>query len=239
MAGTHEVVWWSPQALELDLEENLGLRQQKLLQVDEGEQRSNRGIQRHDAWQRTRAALHERGEQPRLVVVRATERAAADAESPDGDVPIEIVRAAADRPRGARFGTLVHAVLATIPFDAAPDDVRRLADIEARILGATADESAAAASAVTAALAHPLLRRAARSVCRRETPVVLTVDGGTMVEGVIDAAFADDAGWTVIDFKTDVDLEPRLAEYRAQVRLYVRAVAAATGKPARGVLLRV
>jgi len=111
----------------------------------------------------------------------------------------------------------------------APVTAKKLAD----------SETAAAAEAVTAALAHPLLRRAARSACRRETPVALTVEGGTVVEGVIDAAFADDAGWTVIDFKTDVDLEPRLAEYRAQVRLYVRAVAAATGKPARGVLLRV
>ena len=239
MAGMHEVVWWSPQAMELDLEENLGLRQQKLLQVDDGELRSSHGIQRHDAWQRTRAALHERGQQPRLVVVRATEHAAADAETLDGDVPVEVVPVAANRPHGPRFGTLVHAVLATIPFDAAPEDVRRLADIEARILGATADETAAAAQAVAAALAHPLLRRAARSTCRRETPVAFTLDGGVVVEGVIDAAFADDDGWTVIDFKTDAELEPRLAEYRAQVRLYVRAVTVATGKPARGVLLRV
>jgi ATP-dependent exoDNAse (exonuclease V) beta subunit len=43
----------------------------------------------------------------------------------------------------------------------------------------------------------------------------------------------------VVDFKTDQELGARRARYAAQVRLYVRAVAAATGEPARGVLLTV
>ena len=54
-----------------------------------------------------------------------------------------------------------------------------------------------------------------------------------------DAAFADDDGWTVIDFKTDVELGARRAEYARQVALYAEAIAQATGRPARGVLLRV
>jgi ATP-dependent exoDNAse (exonuclease V) beta subunit len=56
---------------------------------------------------------------------------------------------------------------------------------------------------------------------------------------VIDAAFLEDGGWTVVDFKTDVELGGRLEEYRRQVALYVDAVARATGVAARGVLLRV
>jgi len=236
--GPHEVVWWAPQALELDREENLGLRQQKLLQADEGGEHSTAGVRRHDAWQRTRATLRARGETPRLVIATVTERAGAGAGS-DEDIAIETVPAAAERPHGARFGTLVHAALAAIDLDAAPDEVGRLAEIEGRILGASGGEVAAAAAAVSAALAHPLIRRAARATCRRETPVAVTLEDGVLVEGVVDAAFEDGDGWTVVDFKTDVELGPRLEEYRAQVRLYVRAVAAATGKPARGVLLRV
>jgi ATP-dependent exoDNAse (exonuclease V) beta subunit len=195
-------------------------------------------VRRHDDWQRTRAALHAQGVAPRLVVATATERsalAAADGE----DIPIETVPAASGRPHGQRFGTLVHAVLAAIDLDAGPQEVARLAEIEGRILRASADEVAAAAAAASAALAHPLLRRAAHAGCRRETPVAITLPDGVVVEGVVDAAFADGEGWTVVDFKTDVELEARLAEYRAQVALYVRAVAAATGKPTRGVLLRV
>jgi hypothetical protein len=41
---------------------------------------------------------------------------------------------------------------------------------------------------------------------RRETPGLLALDDGSLVEGVVDLAFHDDmpdfAGWTVVDFKT-------------------------------------
>ncbi len=43
----------------------------------------------------------------------------------------------------------------------------------------------------------------------------------------------------VVDFKTDVDLDQSRAEYEAQVALYARAVATATGEGARAVLLSV
>ena len=90
------------------------------------------------------------------------------------------------------------------------------------------------------ALAHPVLRRAAAArTCRREVPIALTLDDGVLVEGVVDAAFVDDGGWTVVDFKTDVELGGRIEEYRRQVALYARAIARATGASVRGVLLRV
>jgi ATP-dependent exoDNAse (exonuclease V) beta subunit len=98
----------------------------------------------------------------------------------------------------------------------------------------------AAADAVQAALAHPLLRRAAAGrVCRREVAVTHVQPDGMLVEGVVDAAFLEDAGWVVVDFKTDRELGERLDGYRRQVALYVEAVEAATGRPASGVLLTV
>ena len=106
-------------------------------------------------------------------------------------------------------------------------------------MGAPSDEVAAAAACVAAALAHPLLRRAAGAGrLARETPLAIALDDGTLVEGVVDAAFEEPAGWTVVDFKTDVELTARLPEYQRQVALYARAIAQATGKPARAVLLQ-
>ena len=78
-----------------------------------------------------------------------------------------------------------------------------------------------------------------RPRCRRETPLTLRADDGTLVEGVVDLAFRDGDGWMVVDFKTDQELAGRADVYRRQVALYARAIALATGQPARGVLLRV
>jgi ATP-dependent exoDNAse (exonuclease V) beta subunit len=98
----------------------------------------------------------------------------------------------------------------------------------------------AAIAAVTLALDHPLLRRAAaaRSL-RRETPLSVVLTDGTLVEGVVDAAFEEADGWTVVDFKTDADLTVHLPVYAAQVSLYARAIREATGRPVQAILLRV
>jgi ATP-dependent exoDNAse (exonuclease V) beta subunit len=117
--------------------------------------------------------------------------------------------------------------------------IARLTGLEGRLLGATADERRAAATAVAAALGHPLVRRAAAAGSRREVPIAAVADDGVLVEGVVDAAFPEDGGWVVVDFKTDVELGERLGAYRAQVALYARAIAEATRRPCRGVLLRI
>jgi hypothetical protein len=124
--------------------------------------------------------------------------------------------------------------------------VRAQAVLEGRVLGAPDDEVGAATETVVEALAHPLLKRAAAAAragrCRRETPIALQLEDGILVEGVADAAFYEEVpepAWTVVDFKTDVEIAGRLDEYRRQVGLYARAIAHSTGRPARGVLLRV
>jgi ATP-dependent exoDNAse (exonuclease V) beta subunit len=238
-AGTHRVVWWAPSALELSVLETVGLKQQKLLAIDESGERSESGIRTHAAWQAARATVRADAAAPSIRVVTATEHAQV---AIDGavDVAIERVERAADRPSGRRFGTLVHATLAAVDLGATRNDVQAVAAIEARLVGATPDEVAAAVDAVAGALAHPLLRRAAGSSrVARETPLAIGIDDDTLVEGVVDVAFEEPGGWTVIDFKTDVELAGRRHEYARQVSLYARALAAATGKPARPVLLQV
>ena len=97
------------------------------------------------------------------------------------------------------------------------------------MIGAPDDEVVAAVTAVEAALKSPLMLRAtaARRVMR-ECPLMIRLEDGTAVEGIADLAFAENTGdgavWTVVDFKTDVEVAPRLDEYRAQIRFYVRAV---------------
>src|SRR5205807_2382362 len=75
----------------------------------------------------------------------------------------------ASRPRGKRFGTLLHATLADVALEADAPSVASLAANLGRVLGATDEEVAAATAATVGALRHPLLRRAAASAdCRRE-----------------------------------------------------------------------
>jgi ATP-dependent exoDNAse (exonuclease V) beta subunit len=149
-----------------------------------------------------------------------------------------------ERPGGARFGELVHAMLAATPLDAAPAAIEAMADVHGRILSAPPEEIAAAVDAVRRVLGHEVLHAArqadARHACRRETPITCTLGDGTMIEGIVDLAFEDGGRWTVVDYKTDRELAS-LGEdrYRRQVALYASAIAQATNQPARGVLVRV
>ncbi len=246
--GDHRVVWWDPALLRLDVRETMGLRQTVILQADEANGRSEAGKLEYQNWRRESETLLAAGAAPSLRVTTATATAAA------GALPITAAAAAVEvielersreRPRGPRFGSLVHALLARVPLDADAAQIRAAANFLARALGAPAEEVEAATAAVTVALAAPILRRAAAaSKLRRETPLVMRLADGTLVEGVTDLAFletdADGAPvWTVIDFKTDADLGDRLDEYRAQVAIYTTAIARATASRARGIVLMV
>jgi len=148
------------------------------------------------------------------------------------------------RSGGMGFGVLVHAVLAQAPFGAARAALDDLAAVEARVLGLSDDEAAAAAAVVERVLTHEILVRAraadARGACRRETPVTYTLPDGTMLEGVVDLAFEEAGAWTVVDYKTDRELAASGEDrYRRQVALYASAIAQATGQLAHGVLIRV
>ena len=239
-AGSHRVVWWDPAVLELDQEQTVGLRQQPILEADEGEVAADEGVQAHERWQTARKEALERGAEPLLRVEAVTSLA----EPTEDGTHIDVAEVAVDRgsrPSGRRFGSLVHASLAAVDLQADASTVHQTVRAQARLVGASGDELAAAATAVGAALAHPLLRRAAlahgRGELRRETPVMLLRPDGTLAEGVVDLAFREESRWMVVDFKTDRELEPRRREYEAQVRLYVEAVAQATGEPAEGCLL--
>jgi ATP-dependent exoDNAse (exonuclease V) beta subunit len=257
--GEHRVVWWDPAVLTLAVEETVGLRQQKLLEADESGATSERGVRAHAAWRETRVRVRAVASQPTAVVETASAWATSCLERPPttdvaaraADVVVVSARdgAVGARPSGARFGVLVHAVLAVIDLDADDDALAATAALQARIVGAPEEETAAAAATVRDALAHALVRRAAAATrvgqCRREVALALTLDDGMLIEGVADLVFRDDhhddaaATWTVVDFKTDRELAGRLPEYRWQLAVYAAAVARATGEPTRAVVLGV
>ncbi|MEO7093600.1 MAG: 3'-5' exonuclease, partial [Polyangiales bacterium] len=255
--GSHRVVWWDPSRLSLDVEADVGLRQQTILErrdpqrqlVDDASERS------HRAWRDRRQQAITRGETATMRVISVTELAEGPREhaapvasaivGPPQTVPLE--RTDADRsghPRGKRFGTLLHAVLEHAPF-AEPsvrgdEQLRSLAQAHGRFLGAEPAEIEAAVSRVQSALRHPLMGRAAASPrCRREAPISARGLDGSIVEGVVDLVFHDSGEWVIVDFKTDFDVERNRAKYEAQLRAYVSAVAEATGEPARAVLLSI
>jgi len=244
-AGAHRVVWWDPAVLDLDARETMGLRQMKLLEADAKNERSERGRLDYDEWRTRRGELIAAGGTPTLRLATATEIALADPPMQLREaaaIAIEQTWRARDRPHGQRFGTLVHAIIAGVALGADAEAIAQTASFYGRIIGATVEEVHAAGEAVTTALASPLIARAREAIeCRRESPLIATLDDGLIVEGIADLAFLEKhegaERWVVVDFKTDADLAPRLNEYRTQVALYVRALSRATKIPAAGLIL--
>jgi ATP-dependent exoDNAse (exonuclease V) beta subunit len=207
---------------------------------------------RYDAWREKRQRAVAAGEMASLMVSTATEltkREGAVATATAQDVAIETaVHSVEPRPSGKRFGILVHAVLASLPLDAADEEVKDLAALHAKLFAASEEERNAAAAIASSLVKHPRWQaaRAASAAGRRvwrEAPVVLRLDARDsathVMDGQVDLAYETDTGWVVVDFKTDIEIAAAQDTYRQQVAFYVDAVARATGQPATGVLLRV
>jgi ATP-dependent exoDNAse (exonuclease V) beta subunit len=259
-SGGPAVVWWDPSCLRLDVPEPVPLRHQQI--VEPGSAGAAASEANYASWVEEGVALREAASTPSLIVKTVTALAQSgelpasgtgpDAEQASGgpvpsypDIQVETaIRDTEDRPGGRRFGALVHAMLAAVDLGAGKEGIAQTAALQQRMFDATQEEIAAAIETVTHALQHPVLRRAAAAGnenVRRETPVMLTLEDGTLAEGVVDLAFRE-AGpkgcrWTVVDFKTDQEFSGEPASYVRQVKLYAEAVKAATGEPVRGLLL--
>ncbi|MGH9817768.1 MAG: PD-(D/E)XK nuclease family protein [Candidatus Acidiferrales bacterium] len=240
------VVWWDPRALKLGAEAPLGIRRPELIVKDVAPDIVESGLAAYKSWREQRqqavaAASHS------SVAVRTVTQSAKPAEaSPDLKLPpVEIIELprAANRPSGARFGALVHAVLASVPLDGDLSVIQRLATIHGRILGAPAEEITSASEIVQTALAHPLLNQAHNAAqqarCRREVPIAWRDSNGLLIEGVVDLAFEQAEGWTVVDFKTDEEFRGNEPAYRRQVGMYASAIQAANGARVSALLMRV
>ncbi len=208
--GGNEVVWWDPNALDLDHDPRAGDKQKTLLEAEGKEQRSfdvEESVRAHDEWRRSREDNIGRGSRRKIAVrsVRSLAGAASEDEGESGpqnrsiagaDIGwVRVARPAAEgedgegRPGGQRFGSLVHRVLAEISLDAGRDDVKRLADALGRNLGCPPSEVGAAAALAIRVLGHEVLRRARAAEredpanVRREVPVFLATGSGAAGPG--------------------------------------------------------
>jgi ATP-dependent helicase/nuclease subunit A len=241
------VVWWDPRALKLGAEAPLGIRRPELIVKDVTPDIVESGLMAYNSWRARREQAITAGSQSSVVVRTVTETAkttgdgALDTQLP----PVEIVELprATNRPSGPRFGALVHAVLASVPLDGNLSAIQGVATIHGRVLGAPEEEIAAASEAVHTALAHAVFADARQAAqggrCRREAPIAWRDPEGLLVEGVVDLAFEQSEGWTVVDFKTDEEFRGNETAYRRQVAMYSAAIRAANGARVSALLMRV
>jgi ATP-dependent exoDNAse (exonuclease V) beta subunit len=243
----YSVVWWDPSLLHLNATSSFGLRRDDLIVKDGDMFAVEDRLADYERWHTECEALVVQGSAPVIRVETATGWAAEaarlgidDAIAATSEIHVVQMPGAEGRPRGPRFGALVHAVLAIVPLDANEEAVRATADVQARIIGSPVEEALAAAHTVDAVLRHELMARArASSRLRRETPITWTQKDGTLIEGVLDLAFDEQDLTTVVDFKTDHELSAGETRYRAQLQKYLDAVAAATARRVEGVLFKV
>ena len=245
----YSVVWWEPGAgggLSLGAKASFGVRREDLIVKDVPRHVIADGRTHYDRWRLARDDARASGAIPTALLTTAREWAAESGPGSHLGLPLPsvvVIDLAAEgervmsRPRGPAFGTLVHDVLANMPFDAGFDEAQRIAALHARLRGMSAAEAVEATAVARRVFAHDLLVRArsaaARGVCRRETPVTCTTPDGRLIEGVVDLAFEEAGHWNVVDYKTDRDpLSADAPLYQRQVALYAAAIARATGQPA-------
>lgn len=234
--GEIPVVWWDPAQLRLAAPPRLGLRAQDLLR-ERAETEDDTRVQR-ERWRAEVELALARGSTASLRPFIATQAEWA-APGPAVAVEVQTVPRPAHRPSGPRFGTLVHSVLRDLDLASPTGTIRGLAELCGRTLGASEAEVHAAADAVTAALAHPVMREAARAKdLARELPVLLHRPDGSMLEGEIDLCFTgEDGAWVLVDFKTDQDPSLRLEKYERQLSWYAAGLRAKAERPIRALIL--
>jgi ATP-dependent exoDNAse (exonuclease V) beta subunit len=238
------VTWWDPRALKLNVPQSFGIHQEELLKKSDDPEVLKNDLENYENWRRRWDVVRQRAIQPSVVFRTVTAQARKDGDPTESPLDVQVIELTRDseRPSGARFGALVHTTLAAVPLGADETQIRQITSLYARVLGANDLETNAAAVAIQTALAHPLMARArkafARGKCRRETPITVTLSDGTLVEGVLDLAFLERDAWTVVDFKTDQELEQKLEHYKRQVKLYATSIQRVTNQPCSCVLLQ-
>ena len=112
-SGGHGVVWWDPATLNLEVEPRLGLHDEDILAQDDAG-RADESVHRYAAWKDSLASRLESGSTRSLTVFTPTGGGPGeDPDPPTGYAErVQIIQVPrGPRPKGARFGSLVHLVL--------------------------------------------------------------------------------------------------------------------------------
>ncbi len=145
---------------------------------------------------------------------------------------------------GAERGTLMHRALSLIPLEGLLGAVDLYSEVKARIHRMAEREIFTYQEVmllyirgVADFFANDLGRRMLRSPnVRREWAFNLLMEGGSLLQGVIDCAFEEDGGWVLLDYKTDriEDENAFVQRYAGQIGWYATALERITGKPVTG-----
>ncbi len=240
LAAGPPVVWWDPAALNLSVRPYFGLKREKFLAEDSTKVQVRAGRSQYQRWRERKALALELGERHSIFPFQPSETE----ESPPEDFVFrfeeEVLAVDEGRPHGARFGSLVHAVFRDVPLQHTRGLVVDLCSHHGRILGATQTEITAAESTLKRLLGHELIKRAFSSkLCHRELPLVVEVEEGQLLDGVLDLVFFEDESWVVVDIKTDKELAAHRARYRRQLAWYMYGLSRLKKAYVKGVLLRV
>jgi len=220
-------VWFDPAALDLNEKRSMGLQYEDVLTGS-----AEAGLELYRAWQANQELIIAQAGKPQFEIERATEAALVDSK----DVELVRIPRQGMRPAGRAFGKLVHALLQQADHPVTVENLRSIARVERRILNSEESDVEPAIQTALAALQHPLLAgTASAGRYHREFPVILR-EGEMLIEGVIDLALLDGAGWIIVDFKTGPADKKR---NRGQLELYRRALRLATGMPVRAVLFEI
>ena len=178
-------------------------------------------------WDGERAELLRRAAGRRLPPVAVTRAAARVAPPPPAPVAPG---------RGRDFGRLVHQLLEWIPLSA-PEQAAGMAEALAPSFGLDSAAAARAAADVRRVLAMPELERARRAGRVWRELQLWFPEGDELLEGQVDLVFEEDGQLVVLDYKTDqvaeADLLAQAAHHAAQLQLYGRGLAQASGQGVR------
>lgn len=237
--GGCEVVWWDPSVLNLEVPMNFGLREQQILAEDQSGEAARTGLAQYRAWKDQREEWIRTGSKPFFNVLTVTRARSLQQPPTSFLIQIESLPKDKSRPVGPRFGTLVHTILRDVDLQAEENGIAGLAKIQGRLLGSSEEEVQSAIQAVSAALDHSLIRRAASAGgLHREFPLLFKLGEKQLIEGTLDLVFLENGKWIIIDFKTDLNTTTQ-PHYLRQVEWYVYGFSQVMKSDAEGWLLGV
>ena len=186
--------------------------------------------------------------------IRLSAKAAVSKIGAPQDEPTEFRRPAflGEKKSAVFTGTATHAAMQHLPLSQAMNETQATEYVlalsrEGKMSAEQAEAADASAIAwFTQQALYGRMSRAAR--LERELPFSYPADAQALygveadervlLQGVVDACFLEDGGWTIVDYKTDrvrpgESAEQAAKRHETQMRLYALAVEAITGQPVR------
>jgi ATP-dependent helicase/nuclease subunit A len=226
-AGSHEVVWFDPKLLELEVPKREGVEDENVLSGTK--EQGAEGLDRYNQWKNRRQDMVERGSIPEFKL-RMAHKMRGTEEAQHIAITHVDLRDQTRRISNRKFGAAVHEILQNA---SGKEECVPLAGIYGRKHGLPAADIAAAATTAEKAFAYlePALAQALE--VHRELPLLMRLADGATVEGNVDLAFFDGDCWTVVDYKTGRGDDPQ----PFQLQIYGLALERATGAVTRGIFL--